>query len=80
MTTEKKLLNVTEIEAQVAMELPNREVMSYGYGSPLFVLSIAPITTNVAMAYNYCPGTAALYASAQPGCYATALAGVLVKK
>lgn len=85
MSTEKKLLNVAEIENQVALELPSREVMSYGgygyglgaYGavSPLFAIKIAPITINTAIAANYCPGTAALYAKAEPVCYALALAG-----
>jgi hypothetical protein len=50
MSTEKKTLSIEEIEAQTALELPEREVMQ--------AIVIGSIVVNAALAANFCPAAA----------------------
>ena len=66
--SEKKTLSIEEIEAQSALELPDRQVM-------------ATVRNFVANAYNFCPAyafnafTAFSFAAATPVCTAGAASG-----
>jgi hypothetical protein len=66
MSTQKKTLSPQEIEAQAALELPDREVMQ--------AILIGNIVINAAAAANFCPAAAAAVAAARSNCLAVAVA------
>jgi hypothetical protein len=66
MSTQKKTLSPEEIEAQTALELPDREVMQ--------AILIGNIVINAALAINVCPAVAVGVAAAQSNCVAAAVA------
>ena len=65
MSTQKNTLSPEEIEAQAALELPDREVMQ--------AVLIGNILVNAAAAVNVCPAAAAAVAAAQSNCVAAAV-------